>query len=145
MQTHEFTIEIHAPKERVWSVLWEDATFRDWSGLIDEGTYMQGELGEGQEVQFISEPSGYGVTSLVTRLIPNEFVSFKQMQDTKDSGEAVRQEEWTGGEESYSLSEHDGITTLTERTDIPPQLEEIMKERIPKALARIKEIAETVS
>ncbi len=106
---------------------------------------MQGELGEGQEVQFISEPSGFGVTSLVTRLIPNEFVSFKQMQDTKDSGEAVRQEEWTGGEESYSLSEHDGITTLTERTDIPPQLEEIMKERIPKALARIKEIAETVS
>lgn len=142
MHTLEFTVEIRAPREKVWKVLWKDATFREWSGLIDEGTYMKGDLVEGKEVRFISGPSGYGVTSLVTKLVPNEHVAFKQMMDTKDGGEAPREEEWTGGIESYVLSEYAGITTLTLSTDVPPTQEATMRERIPRALDRIKELSE---
>ena len=139
MQKQLFSIEIKAPKERVWNTLWEDKTFRDWASIIDEGMYMEGVIKEGNEVRFIS-PTGYGVTSLVEKLVENELVSFRHMADTKDSGE--REKEWTGGEESYSLAERDGTTTLKVDIDVPPGQEETFKDRFPKALERVKTLAE---
>ncbi len=142
MQNLQFSTTINASRETVWHTLWDDRTFRDWAGIIDEGTYLKGELKEGNEVQFISAVNGYGVTSLVEKLIPNEFISMKHKADTKDSGEALREKEWTGGGETYSLVEHDGVTTLTYASDIPAGMEELFEERIPKALERIKVLAE---
>jgi hypothetical protein len=120
MQKQQFSIEIKASREVVWNTLLEDKTLRDWSNIIDEGMYMVGEMKEGNEVQFISSVSGYGVTSLIEKLGQNEFVSFRQMADTMDSGEREREKEWTGGTESYSLAENDGGTTLTVNIDVPP-------------------------
>ncbi len=142
MQKLHFVININAPRERVWNVLWEDKTLRDWANIIDEGTHMVGELKEGSNVQFISSSSGYGVTSFVEKLIQNELVFFRQLADTKDHGEKEREKEWTGGTETYSLTENNGTTILTVDIDVPPELEEIFKDRMPKALERVKVIAE---
>ena len=138
----QFSIEINAPKEKIWKTLWEDKTFRDWASAIDEGMYLVGEMKEGSEVQFISSVSGYGVTSLVEKLVKNEFVSFRQVADTMGSGEREREKEWTGGEESYSLAENDDVTTLTVDIDVPPGQEETFKVRFPKALEGVKMLAE---
>ncbi len=141
MNKMQFHIEINVPKEKVWDTLWRDETFREWAGLIDPGTYLVGELKEGNEVQFISA-NGYGVTSLVAKLIEGEYLLFQHQADTQDSGEREREKEWTGGEESYSLSEKDGVTTLTVVFDIPPEQEEYFAANYPKALARLKALAE---
>jgi hypothetical protein len=141
MNKMQFHIEINVPKEKVWDTLWRDETFREWAGLIDPGTYLVGELKEGNEVQFISA-NGYGVTSLVATLTDGEYLLFKHQADTQDSGEREREKEWTGGEESYSLSEKDGVTTLTVVFDIPPEQEEYFAASYPKALARLKALAE---
>ena len=139
MQKMRFSIDIQSSCEAVWETLWADKTFRDWASNIDEGMYMTGDLKEGNEVQFIS-PSGNGVTSLVEKLILNEFVSFRHMTDAQDGGE--RGKEWTGGTESYSLAESGGSTALTVELDVPPGLEEIFQVRLPKALDRVKILAE---
>lgn len=138
----EFRVEIQAAKEVVWKTLWDDITFRDWADLIDEGMYMVGELKQGNEVQFISSVNGYGVTSLVLELVPNEFVAFVQINDTQDTGQKDREKQWTGSKETYSLNEKDGVTTLTLTSDVPPELEEIMADNLQKALERVKELAE---
>jgi len=52
-----FSIIIKAPKEKVWNTLWDDNTLRNWAGIIDEGTYMVGEIREGNKVRFISSVS----------------------------------------------------------------------------------------
>ena len=139
MQKLQFSIKIRSPKETVWKTLWEDKTFRDWASIIDEGMYMTGDLKEGNEVQFIS-PSGNGVMSKVLKLIVNEFVSFRHMMDTQDGGE--REKEWTGATESYSLTENGGVTALTTLLDVPPGQEETFKVTLPKALERVKFLAE---
>lgn len=144
MKKLKFSIEIHAPKVRVWDTLWQDETFRDWASIIDEGTYMRGVLKVGNEIQFISG-NGYGVTSLVEKLVPNEFVLFRHMADTKDNGEQEQEKDWTGGTESHSLAEKDGVTTLTVEFDVPTELEEIFKIRFPKALERVKILSERKS
>ena len=142
MQKQQFSIEIKATRERIWNILWEDKALRDWGNIIDEGLYMVGEMKEGNVVQFISSVSGYGVTSLIEKLIPNEFASFRQMADTKDGGKQEREKEWTGGTESYSLVGKNNITILRVNIDVPLGLEEIFMVRFPKALERVKFLAE---
>jgi uncharacterized protein YndB with AHSA1/START domain len=142
MKEMQFRVEIHASKERVWDTLWQDATFRDWASVIDPGTYMVGDLKEGNEIQFISSENGYGVTSLVEKLVAGEFLLLRHYADTQGKGKQEREKQWTGGAESYSLSEKAGITALTVAFDVPPELEEYFKTNYPKSLARVRELAE---
>ena len=142
MKTFRFSVEISASKEKVWRTLWEDNTFREWAGIIDEGTYIKGTLKEGNEVQFISSVNGYGVTSLVEKFVPDEQAVFRHHADTQESGDKKRDNEWTGATESYSLIEKDGITTLTLETDLPPEQEETFNTHLPKALERIRILSE---
>lgn len=143
MKELQFSIEINAGKEKVWNTLWDEDTFREWANFIDEGTYMDGEMVEGKDVRFISSVNGYGVTSRIAKLIPHLTVSFRHMVDTKESGTQVREDEWTGGTESYFLSETGGVTVLTVKMDVPSEMEELFNERFPMALGSIKSLSET--
>lgn len=138
----EFSIEITADKEKVWDTLWKDETFRQWASLIDPGTYIVGDLKEGNEIQFISSENGYGVTSLVEKVVPNEFLLLRHKADTQESGKETREEQWTGSEESYTLTENNGVTTLTVVFDVPMELEEYFNENYPKALEKVKVLSE---
>lgn len=93
-------------------------------------------------MQFISSENGYGVTSLVEKLIVNEFLLLKHSADTQDDGSRERDKEWTGGEESYLLSEKNGITTLTARFNVPIDMEDYFKVNYPIAMEKVKSLAE---
>ena len=67
----------------------------------------------------------YGVTSLIKKLNPNEFVIFRHSVDIKMNEQQEREKEWTGGTESYTLTENNGVTTLIVNTDVPKEQEEI--------------------
>ena len=137
-----FEININKPKEVVWNILWDDLSFRDWANNIDEGTYLKGDLVEGNEIQFISSVNGYGVTSLVAELIPNQYILFKHAADTQNTGAETRDKQWTGGSESYTLVEENNSTLLTIRSEIPEELVDYFNQAMPIALNRIKELAE---
>ncbi len=102
---------------------------------------MVGDLQQGNEVQYISA-NGFGVTSLVEKLVVGEFLLLKHRADTQDQGKQERKKEWTGGQESYSLDEKDGTTTLTVAFDVPPELEGYFAINFPKALERVKVLTE---
>lgn len=142
MKELQFQVEIHASREKVWDTLWQDGTFREWAGIIDPGTHMIGELKEGNEIQYISG-NGYGVTSLVEKCVAGELLLLRHSADTQDNGTRERAKEWTGGEESYRLVEKDGVTTLTFVCGVPDEMEEYFKLNYPKALERVKVLAES--
>ena len=141
MKKMQFSIEIHTSREKVWDTLWRDETFREWANLIDAGTYMVGDLKEGGEIQFISA-NGYGVTSLVEKLTPGEFLLLRHQADTQDEGWREREKEWTGGEETYTLVDNDDATVLSVAFDVPPEQEEYFQTNYPKAMQQIKLLAE---
>jgi uncharacterized protein YndB with AHSA1/START domain len=141
MKELQFSVLINAPKQKVWDTLWQDGTFREWAGIIDPGTHKVGELKEGNEIQFISG-NGYGVTSLVEKLVAGEYVLLRHQADTQEEGKQEREKEWTGGNENYALLEKEGVTTLTAEFDVPPELEEYFRDNYPKALERVKVLAE---
>ena len=89
---------------------------------------------------------GRETTELVTKLdtwdVDRRFVVSRVLKPKKESGEQEREKEWTGGTESYSLAEKDGVTTLTVELNVPRGQEEMSKVRFPKALKRVKILAE---
>jgi hypothetical protein len=149
MKNIRHSIEINAPKEKVWQVLWDDNTLRDWAGIIDPGTYMIGDLQEGNEVNFIGNSDGgvnYGVTSRVEKLIPYKHILLEKIADivvNKDGRIEKRDDQWTGGLERYDLEEHDGKTRLSNTQDVPDELVEYFNTKLPQVLERIKVLAET--
>lgn len=140
MKEYQFSININAPKEKVWSIMWNDNTFRDWANYIDEGMYMVGEMKEGNSVHFVSPINNYGVISKIEKLIPDECVIFKHQVDT--IGNVKRDNEWSGGTESYELYFENGITTLITKTELPIEQIETFNTFVPQSLNRIKELSE---
>ena len=39
MKNMNFDISINAPREKVWEVLWDDASYRKWTSAFSEGSY----------------------------------------------------------------------------------------------------------
>ncbi len=126
----------------MWETLWQDKTFRQWAGIIDPGTYMIGGLKLGNEVQFVLAENGYGVTCLVEELIVGEFLLLRHSADTQETGTREREKQWTGGKETYALSEKGVSTTLKVVFDVPLELEEYFKLNYPKALEQVKLLTE---
>lgn len=138
----QFSIKIKASRKKVWAALWEEESFRSWAAFLDEGMYLKGEMKEGNEIQFLSSVNGLGVTSLIERLENESFIQFRHSSDTQENGAQEREKEWTGGRESYTLTEQEGETTLTIIADTPEELQEVFAETFPKAMNRIRELAE---
>ncbi len=106
MQKLNFSININAPKEKVWKVLWDDATYREWTSAFSEGSYaVTDNWKEGSEVKFL-DPKGSGMVSKVAANRPNEFMSFEHLGEVKDGVEDRSSEkikEWQAQEKTTHL------------------------------------------
>lgn len=150
MTTQKFSININAPKEKVWKAMLEDKTYREWTGAFHEGSYYEGSWKKGSTIQFLALDNGKlsGMVSKIVENIPYEYISIEHVGEVSDgvidsSSEGVKQ--WIGAHENYILKEKDGITTLTvelEGNDINKDMAKMFEGMWPKALQKLKEIAE---
>lgn len=143
MKKERFSIKIEAPKEKVWNVLWNDATYRMWTSVFHEGSHAVTDWKEGSKVLFLG-PDGSGMYSTIAKKIPNEFMSFKHLGEVKE-GKEQPQSEWSGAMENYTLKETDGSTELIVEMDITEGFQDYFRETFPKALEKVKELSESSS
>lgn len=144
MKKIQFSVDINAPKEKVWNVLWDDSTYRQWTSVFSEGSYAVTDWKEGSKVLFLS-PEGDGMVSRIARKVPNEYMSFEHLGEAKNGQEQPMNEEtkkWAGATENYSLKESGAITTLSVDMDITEDHHDYFNETFPKALDKIKALAE---
>ena len=142
MQKLHYSLEIDASREKVWSALWDDAAFRDWSSVFAEGShYRITDWKEGSKIQFLDPKANAGMSSIIGKLVPNEFISLKHMTEIRD-GKEQPPPHWSGMVENYTLKQDGRETTLLVDMDAPDEFRAMFEDRFPKALARIKELAE---
>lgn len=145
MEKMNFSISISAPKEKVWKVLWEDASYRNWTSAFMEGSYAETDnWKEGSKVLFL-DGKGNGMVSMVEANKPNEYMSFKHIGIVKDGVEDVSSEQvrgWAGALENYTLRQTNGKTELSVDMDISEEYKKYFTETWPKALDKVKELAE---
>ena len=119
METLEFKIRIKAPAEKVWSVLWDEETYKKWTSVFCEGSHTISDWNEGDKIHFMS-PNGEGMYSIIETKTPNEYMAFKHIGEIKDFKEQPLNEEtkkWSGAMETYRLIQDDEFTDLIAQVD----------------------------
>jgi len=145
MKLLEFSIEIKAPKEKVWFALWDDDTYREWTTAFCEGSYAISSWEEGAKIFFLA-PNGDGMSSVVFENKPYDRMIFKHITEIYGKKESPIDEKiatWTGAKESYFLTEINGITTLKVVNETVEAFESFFQNTMPNALAKVKDIAES--
>lgn len=145
MKRLTFSIDIKAPKDKVWYALWDDENYQNWCSVFFEGSYTISDWKEGSKIYFVA-PNGGGMSSKISINKPFDVMSFNHYGEVKDFKELPETEEtksWTGSEEHYDLTENNGITTVKVSLDTLESHADYFNETFPKALQKVKEIAET--
>jgi Activator of Hsp90 ATPase homolog 1-like protein len=140
MERLKFVINISASKENVWNTLWDEPTYRQWTAAFTEGSYAESDWNEGSSILFLS-PSGSGMFAVIEKKVLYEQMSFKHLGEVKNGVKEPK--EWAGATENYYLSENGGVTELRVEMDASGgEMDEYFKTTFPKALDKVKEIAE---
>lgn len=144
MEKVQFKITINASREKVWDILWADDSYRAWTSVFSEGSRAETDWKKGSKVLFL-DGKGAGMVSRIDDLVPNEFMSFQHLGEVKDGVEdttSERVQQWSGGRENYTLKSIDGKTELTVDLDMVEEFKEYFTSTFPKAIAKVKELAE---
>ena len=144
MEKKQFKIEIAAPGEKVWNILWGDTTYPVWTSVFAEGSSVETIWEEGSKVLFL-DGKGAGMVSTIAQKIPNKFMSFKHLGTVKNGVEDLDSEQtkqWSGALENYTLQTVDGKTDLVVDMDMTEEFKDYFINTWPKALDKVKELAE---
>ena len=143
-QTLKFTTTINAPKEIVWNVLFTDENYPKWTTVFCEGSNIKTDWKEGSDAEFTT-PNGEGMISKIEQIIPNKLMIFRHLSMMKDGKKILEVEKskvWKDAKESYQLMESNGKTELYVEMDTIKDYVNYFNETFPKALKRIKKLAE---
>ncbi len=145
MERLKFDITIDAPREKVWQVLWNDDTYRQWTEAFTPGSHMVTDLQEGSKVLFLG-PDKSGMVSRIAKKVDNEYMAFEHLGEVTGGVEDTTSDKvkmWAGSIEDYKLTDNNGKTDLHIEVDGGEgEMLEMFKSMWPKALAKLKEISE---
>jgi hypothetical protein len=145
MKKIQFHVDIKAPREKVWDILWEDSSYRKWTSAFTEGSYAVSTWNEGDKILFM-DPAGSGMYSMIEKMDAPELMSFKHLGVLKDGRELPTDDattkSWSGAHEIYTLKETGGSTRLDVTMETEESHKEYFENTFPKALAIVKELAE---
>ena len=145
MEKIHFSTDINASRNKVWNILWNDDSYREWTSAFAEGSHAQtNNWKEGSKVLFL-DSKGSGMVSTVAKNKPNEFMSFKHLGVVKDGVEDTVSESvqgWAGAMENYTLTEEHNKTKLVVDMDVTDDFKDYFQKTWPVALEKVKELAE---
>ncbi len=142
MLTLNYSTSIQASREKVWEILWSDATYRKWTAPFMEGSYAESTWEEGAKISFLAPGKG-GMFGIIEKKVPNTEMSFRHQGEIKDGKEEIKN--WENATERYFLSDKDGGTQLDAVLTMDDENKDFAKyfnEVFPKSLAIVKELAE---
>lgn len=147
MKTLHFSIQINAPRKKVWDTMLNDNTYREWTAIFMPGSHFVGKWDKGSKIQFLAPSEDGkigGMTSMIADNVLHELISIKHLGLVTDGVEDTTSEEakkWVGYEK-YRFIEMDGKTQLKIEVDTINDFVLFMKDTWPKALQILKELAE---
>jgi uncharacterized protein YndB with AHSA1/START domain len=147
MEKMQFKIQINAPVSKVFEVMLGKDTFKLWTAVFNPSSDFEGEWKKGSKILFVGtnkEGKREGMIGFVRELNQDKFVSIEYV-GVLDGGaeitEGPKAKEWFGFE-NYTFEGNGGSTSVTVDIDVNDQMKEYFRETYPKALQKLKEIAE---
>ncbi|MDZ7626035.1 MAG: SRPBCC domain-containing protein [Ignavibacteriaceae bacterium] len=148
MQKLNFSIVINSPKEKVWNTMLDDKTYRIWTESFGEDCHYAGDWSKGSKILFLAPDENGKLGGMVSRIKENklhQYISIEHLGVVQDSiedttSDAVKQ--WAGSLENYTFKDLEGNTELLVDMDINDEYKDMFNDMWPKALQKLKELAE---
>ncbi len=151
MKKLQFKISINAPVAKVYDAmlgLTNKSTYEQWTAAFNPTSTYEGSWDKGSKVLFVGVNEKGEKSGMVSRIVenkPNEFVSIQHYGMLKDNAEITEGPEvdkWANSLENYTFEEQNGTTNVTVDLDTTEDFEDYMNQSYPKALDKLKEVAE---
>jgi uncharacterized protein YndB with AHSA1/START domain len=148
MDKLHFSIVINAAKEKVWHTMLDEDTYRVWTEIFMPGSYYIGDWNKGSKILFVAPGKTGEISGMVSRIKENrkyKHISIEHMGLVENGKEDVTSEavkSWAGAFENYTFRERNGKTEVIVDTDTDDKYKEMFQSTWPKALQKLKELAE---
>ncbi len=148
MDRLKFSIVIDAPKEKVWRTMLDEDTYRVWTEVFMPGSHYIGDWSKGSKILFLAPGEKGELSGMVSRIKENrpyEYISIEHLgvvQDGKEDTSIEAAKQWAGALENYTFKEKDGTTEVLVDLDSADEYKEMFQGIWPKALQKLKELAE---
>lgn len=139
------SIEIKAPRERVWDVLVQDETFREWAAEFMPGSSAETDWQAGSKAVF-QDASGSGVIGRIVTSDWPECIDIEYdglLVEGREDFQSPEATEMKDAHETYRLTEQGGTTLLAIESDMSEAYYAGMSEAWERALRKVKELAES--
>lgn len=140
---------IHAPVEKVWDSVVNDAPYREWTEVFCPGSHFKGSWEQGARIHFLGpDPKTGEVGGMVSEIAEStlhKYISILHLGMVKNGVEDTTSDEvtkWAPGYENYSFDAKNGETVFTVDMDATDEYYEFFSQVWPKALEKLKEVAE---
>lgn len=147
MEKLHYSININAPKEKVWDTMLNLDTYRKWTEVFGPGSSYKGDWNKGSKILFVA-PGEKGEMGMVSRIADNQpykFISIEHLGEIVNGVEDTSSERvkgWAGAHENYTFKENNGTTEVQVDVDTVEEFAEMFKDMWPKALNKLKELSE---
>ena len=151
MKKLQFKKDIKASAEKVYNTMLGIGvieTYQQWTSEFNPTSTYEGSWEKGSKIYFVgTDENGKrgGMVAEIADNIPFRFVSIRHygiLDGENEITEGAEIEKWAGGLENYSLQERDGVTTVTVDIDVTEDYLDYFNTTWPRALGKLKEIAE---
>jgi len=149
MDKVQYSVQVAAPVHRVWTTMLEDASYREWTRPFQDGSHFEGSWTVHSVIRFVGPDENGSMGGLLARVVEKRtdaFVAVEylgQVVDGEDDTESELARSFVGMRESYAFREENGVTTVTVELDTTDEMREMLAESWPRALALVKELAES--
>ena len=146
METLQFTKIINAPAQKVWQVLWDEATYPLWTKAFNPGSssIMQSDWQVAGKTLFLDGKGNGMISTIKSKKEPYDII-FEHLGEMSNGVEDTASEKvksWAGSLEEYHLKENNGVTTVTATVQSGGEMKEMMTNGFTKGLDELKRLSE---
>jgi len=148
LEVINFEISINAPAEKVFNLMLEDKTYREWTAAFNPSSYYKGSWDKGSKILFVGEDKDGNIGGMVSKIrenIPGKFISIEHLGLVKGEEEitsGAEVEGWAGALENYTFKTNNGNTVVEVDMDSNEDFKSYFQETWPKALNKLKSLCE---
>lgn len=138
------SINVNAPREKVWEVLLNEKYTKQWYTAFSESTQAQTDWRAGSKAVFVDDNKN-GIFGKIIVNKPNEEVAIEYegiIANGKEDYDSEMARSFKGAIERYKLAGRNGSTNLDIELDMGEPYYDSMSEAWDKALQHIRKLAE---
>lgn len=139
----KYEIEIDAPRERVWEVLWNEESYAKWTSPFSPTSQVKSAWTENGEVLFL-DGNNCGMVSVIERLDAPSSMIFRHKGMIENGVTTMFGEDsdWKDSKEAYRLDDSHGGTRLRVEVETAENYTGFMNDAFPKALEIVRKLSE---